>query len=88
MSGEELIAQLLHELSASQVLAREGYSAFPTPAGAVVVQKDKVFKGVWSATDRGLTWTPAAGPRRGLIVATAEAAVAHTIEALGLGPKD
>lgn len=84
MSTNTKITALLGALSANEELARHGYSVFATPALAIVVQKDKIFQGLWRSLDDQLKWTPAASGQRSLSVATPEEAVALTLAALGV----
>ncbi len=88
MAEDTKIRDLLAALAADPVLARNGYTAFATPAQAIVVQKDKIFQGLWRSLDGTLKWTPAASGQRSMTVATPEDALALTLLALGLTQAD
>jgi hypothetical protein len=84
MGDQELERLLLEQLTSHPVLREKGYAADLDAIGSVVVQRGEHVRGIWRSVLGVLEWTPAGYNRPLFQVADVEAAVRHTLVALGL----
>jgi hypothetical protein len=84
MGDHELERLLLKELTRHPLLGAKGYSAQLDTIGSIVVQRGEHVRGIWRSVLGVLEWTPAGYNRPLFQVANVEAAVWHTLVALGL----
>lgn len=84
MSDQELELQLLERLRVDPILIAKDYAVELDDEGRVVIHRAGHFRGVWRAVLGVLEWTPAGYNGPLFTVADVEAAVWHTLVALGL----
>lgn len=84
MSDQELEMQLLERLRGSPKLIAKGYAVEVDGEGRVVIHRGGHFRGVWRSVLGVLEWTPAGYNGPLFKVADLDAAVWHTLVALGL----
>lgn len=84
MSDQELEQLLMLRLRSHPVLAAKGYSVEFDALNQLIIHRGGHFRGVWRSVLGVLEWTPAGYNGALFKVADVEAAVWHTLVALGL----
>ena len=84
MSDKELQQLLFERLQSYPELAAKGYEVLLDEQGRVVIHRGGHVRGIWLSVMSVLQWTPAGYNGPLFQVADVEAAVWHTLVALGL----